>query len=56
MPQMVADFFKFRGQKLTGYLELKGYLTSLALNIPISARRCKILTGIAPKECSNEWL
>ena len=55
MQQMVQNLFKFRGQTLTRYLELKEYLTSSALNIPISVYHCKILTGIAPKECSNEW-
>ena len=48
--------FKSRGQILAQYLDKKGYLTSLVLDIPISAYHCKMLTSTAPKDGSNEWL
>ena len=54
MEQMVLNLLICRGQTLARYVDLKGYLITLALNIPISARHSKMLTGIAPKGCSIE--
>ena len=53
---MVQNLFKFREQTLIRHLDLKGYLTTLVLNIPISASHCKMPTDIAPKGYSNEWV